>query len=36
LVDHGARVDWEVDLYWRRPTGFDRKVALMRPVTVLR
>ena len=34
LVDHGKRIDWEVDLYWRRETGFDRREALTRPITV--
>lgn len=34
LVDHGKRIDWEVDLYWRRDTGFDRPVALTRPIQV--
>ena len=36
LVDYGDRIDWEVDLYWRRETGFDRKEALTKPVTVWR
>jgi hypothetical protein len=34
LIDRGSRVDWEVDLYWRRPSGFDRPIALTRPITV--
>lgn len=36
LIDHGDHIDWEVDLYWRRTTGFDRREALTRPVTVWR
>jgi len=34
LVDHGERIDWEVDLYWRRDTGFDQREALTRPIKV--
>ena len=34
LIDHGERIDWVVDRYWRRDTGFDRKEDLTKPVTV--